>query len=252
MVIKKYEYGCIYSITSFNIEDDTEKLEFGTPVRVIESLDDYTIIVEDYKGKQWKINNTDISKEKIEKIPKHSLIYSLLDKIDDYSDEISIVSFIIGIAIILMVVISITFVSVSCRVSVVFIAIGIMFSMTRLVIEIISIPPNTACFGNKQNIEELKILLNNDKKKVRIGCTPEEMPQGEEYKDFYFSDNYVGNLSTIAYDYLKESGKPGECVPILDDKNIVRGLRVIIYEEDATLNYKCVKIKNNNGEEENE
>ena len=27
------------------------------------------------------------------------------------------------------------------------------------------------------------------KTKVRIGCTPEEMPQGEEYKDFYFSDN---------------------------------------------------------------
>ncbi|WP_304818972.1 hypothetical protein [uncultured Clostridium sp.] len=251
MIIKKYEYGSIYSIAS-TIEYKNEILKIGTPVRLIEHLDNEKIMVEDFRGKSWEINEDDILHKKIEKAPKNVLIYKLLDRISDYLDFSLILNIILGTVIIAIALILYLLNITSVIIPLVMISIGIVFYIMVLISNYCSLSPNIACFGNTQNIEELKILLNNDTTKVRIGCTPEEMPQGEEYKDFYFSDNYVGNLSTIAYDYLKESGKPGECVPILDDKNIVRGLRVIIYEEDATLNYKCVKIKNNNGEEENE
>ncbi len=53
----------------------------------------------------------------------------------------------------------------------------------------------------------------------------------KEYKnkDFLFSDGYtMSTVSDAAYNYLKESGKPGECVPIQDDEGLYIGMRVII------------------------
>ncbi len=236
MVIKKYDYGSIYSIAS-TIKYKNEILKIGTPVRLIEHLGNKKIMVEDFRGKSWEINEDDILHKKIEKVPKNVLIYKLLDRSYDF---FLILNTILGTVIIAIALILYTLNITSMIIFIVMFSIGIVFYITVLIFACCSLSPNIACFGNTQNIEELKILLNNDEVKPRIGCLPKEMPQGEEYKDFYFSDNYIGNLSTIAYDYLKESGKPGECVPILDDENIVIGLRVILYAYDPTLNYKEV------------
>ncbi|WP_304818933.1 immunoglobulin-like domain-containing protein [uncultured Clostridium sp.] len=54
----------------------------------------------------------------------------------------------------------------------------------------------------------------------------------KEYKnkDFLFSDGYtMSTVSEAAYNYLKESGKSGECIPIQDDEGLYIGMRVIIY-----------------------
>lgn len=49
-------------------------------------------------------------------------------------------------------------------------------------------------------------------------------------KDFLFSDGYtMSTVSDAAYDYLKSTGKSGECIPLQDDEGIYIGMRVIIY-----------------------
>ena len=67
MIIKKYEYGSIYSIAS-TIEYKNEILKIGTPVRLIEHLDNEKIMVEDFRGKSWEINEDDILHKKIERL----------------------------------------------------------------------------------------------------------------------------------------------------------------------------------------
>lgn len=50
-------------------------------------------------------------------------------------------------------------------------------------------------------------------------------------KDFLFKDGYtMANVSDAAIDYLKKSGKAGECVPLKDKDGIYIGMRVIIYD----------------------
>ena len=49
-------------------------------------------------------------------------------------------------------------------------------------------------------------------------------------KDFLFSDGYtMSTVSDAAYNYLKSTGKSGECIPLQDDEGIYIGMRVIIY-----------------------
>lgn len=50
-------------------------------------------------------------------------------------------------------------------------------------------------------------------------------------KDFLFEDGYtMANVSDVATDYLRKSGKAGECVPLKDADGIYIGMRVIIYD----------------------
>lgn len=50
-------------------------------------------------------------------------------------------------------------------------------------------------------------------------------------KDFLFEDGYtMSNVSEAATDYLRKSGKSGECVPLKDKDGIYIGMRVIIYD----------------------
>lgn len=50
-------------------------------------------------------------------------------------------------------------------------------------------------------------------------------------KDFLFEDGYtMSNVSEVATEYLRSSGKAGECVPLKDKDGIYIGMRVIIYE----------------------
>ena len=50
-------------------------------------------------------------------------------------------------------------------------------------------------------------------------------------KDFLFSDGYtMSNVSEAAIEYLRASGKAGECVPLKDENGIYIGMRVTIYD----------------------
>lgn len=50
-------------------------------------------------------------------------------------------------------------------------------------------------------------------------------------KDFLFKDGYtMSNVSEAATEYLRTSGKAGECVPLKDADGIYIGMRVIIYD----------------------
>ena len=50
-------------------------------------------------------------------------------------------------------------------------------------------------------------------------------------KDFLFSDGYtMSNVSDAAIEYLRASGKAGECVPLKDENGIYIGMRVTIYD----------------------
>ena len=50
-------------------------------------------------------------------------------------------------------------------------------------------------------------------------------------KDFLFKDGYtMSNVSEAATEYLRASGKAGECVPLKDADGIYIGMRVIIYD----------------------
>lgn len=50
-------------------------------------------------------------------------------------------------------------------------------------------------------------------------------------KDFLFSDGYtMSTVSEAAYNYLKSTGKSGECIPLQDDEGIYIGMRVVIYD----------------------
>lgn len=50
-------------------------------------------------------------------------------------------------------------------------------------------------------------------------------------KDFLFKDGYtMSNVSEAATEYLRSSGKAGECVPLKDADGIYIGMRVIIYD----------------------
>lgn len=52
-----------------------------------------------------------------------------------------------------------------------------------------------------------------------------------ESKDFLFSDGYtMSNVSDAAIEYLRASGKAGECVPLKDENGIYIGMRVTIYD----------------------
>lgn len=49
-------------------------------------------------------------------------------------------------------------------------------------------------------------------------------------KDFLFSDGYtMSTVSDAAYEYLKKTGKSGECVPLKNNEGLYIGMRVIIY-----------------------
>lgn len=50
-------------------------------------------------------------------------------------------------------------------------------------------------------------------------------------KDFLFKDGYtMSNVSEAATEYLRASGKAGECIPLKDADGIYIGMRVIIYD----------------------
>lgn len=49
-------------------------------------------------------------------------------------------------------------------------------------------------------------------------------------KDFLFTDGYtMDNVTQAAQNYLKSSGRAGECIPIQDNEGIYLGMRVIFY-----------------------
>lgn len=57
---------------------------------------------------------------------------------------------------------------------------------------------------------------------------PKKANKEYQNKDFLFSDGYtMSTVSEAAYNYLKESGKSGECIPIQDDEGLYIGMRVI-------------------------
>lgn len=76
-------------------------------------------------------------------------------------------------------------------------------------------------------------LSKKEENTTQASVNDEKKQQNEKTysnKDFLFSDGYtMSTVSDAAYNYLKSTGKSGECIPLQDDEGIYIGMRVIIY-----------------------
>lgn len=90
--------------------------------------------------------------------------------------------------------------------------------------------PTTEPTPTSNNTSETTTTQSVKKEPSSEKSQPKKSNKEYKNKDFLFSDGYtMSTVSEAAYNYLKESGKSGECIPIQDDEGLYIGMRVIIY-----------------------
>lgn len=90
--------------------------------------------------------------------------------------------------------------------------------------------PTTEQTKKTSSVSETTTTQQTTKTTTTKKAQPQKTSKEYKNKDFLFSDGYtMSTVSDAAYNYLKESGKSGECIPIKDDEGLYIGMRVIIY-----------------------